>query len=129
MKLKSLLKIAGILAVLGASYAIYMFNKPHRDITGESASLEITAQVLVEDYAADETAANTKFIDKVIAVSGTVLEVDGEHVKLEPGVTFSGDFSEAKLQVGNSTTVKGRIVGYDELFEEVSLDNGIISKN
>tara|TARA_R110002072_G_scaffold261823_4_gene420587 strand:+ start:519 stop:908 length:390 start_codon:yes stop_codon:yes gene_type:complete len=129
MNLKKILKIGGVLAVLAGIYVLYLLNKPHRDMVSEDASLEISADQLVTEYSQDEDKANASYIDKVIAVKGMVSESDAEHIKLKSGVSISGDFSSTKLEVGQEVRVKGRITGYDELFEEVSLDNGIVSSN
>ncbi len=126
MNFKKILKIGAVLAVIGGGIVLYQFNKPHRDMVGEDASLEISASQLATEYSQDEGAANASYIDKVIAVKGKVSESDADHIKLEGGVYVSGDFSSIETAIGDEVTVKGRITGYDELFEEVSLDNGVL---
>lgn len=129
MNLKKILKVAAVLAVIGAGVVLYLFNKPHRDMVGEDASLEITSSELVTQYSQDEEKANATYIDKVIAVKGIVSESNTEMIILKAGVSFSGDFSNSNVQVGQEVTVKGRITAYDELMEEVSLDNGVLDKD
>jgi len=129
MNIKKILKVAAVLAVIGGAVVVYQWNKPHRDMVGEKASLEISASELVTEYSQDEEKANAAYIDKVIAVKGVVAEADAEHIKLNAGVSVSGDFSSSTAKNGDEVTVKGRITGYDELFEEVSLDNGSLDVN
>lgn len=129
MNLKKILKIAGVLAVIGGAVVLYQFNKPHRDMVGEEASMEISASQLVTEYLADEEKANANYIDKVIAVKGVISEASSENIIMKSGVSFSGDFSKSEVKVGQEVTVKGRITAYDELLEEVSLDNGILDEN
>lgn len=124
MNLKKILKVAGVLAVIGGSIVLYQLYKPHRDAVGEKASMEMLASDLLNDYLQDEEAANNTYKEVVIKVKGEVSEADAEHIKFKAGVTISGDFSNSNAKVGDQITVKGRITAYDELYEEVSLDNG-----
>lgn len=126
MSFKTILKIVGVLVLLGGIYAVYLFNKPHRDILGEKAELEISAADLIDKYIADENSANASYVDKVILVSGTISSIDSATVLFASGVSFSGDFKESTAQAGDAVNIKGRILAYDELLEELSLDNGVI---
>ncbi len=76
---KKLLLGVLILALAGAGYGIYLFNKKPADVRKLSADYELTAEALLADFNKDETAANAKYLDKVIAVKGKVAEV-----KLDP---------------------------------------------
>jgi hypothetical protein len=124
--MKKLLWIVLAIVVLGGSYAAYQFYKPHRDIVGEKAKHELGAADLVAKYMDDEQSANAVYLDQVVAITGIVSESDASHVKLESGVYCNGNFSEASLKEGDKVSVKGRVVGYDELFEEVTLDNTVV---
>lgn len=60
------------IAVIAVALAvIFVWNKPHRDAASERGA-RITAAQLQQAYAADEAAANTKYLDKTLEVSGTV---------------------------------------------------------
>lgn len=60
------------LAVIALALAIiFVWNKPHRDAADEKG-VRVTAAALQQAYAADEAAANAKFLDKTLEVSGTV---------------------------------------------------------
>lgn len=129
MNLKKILKVAAVLAVIGGAVLAYQWNKPHRDMVGEKASLEISASQLVTEYLADEEKANASYLDKVIAVKGVISEASSEKIILKSGIFISGDFSKSEVKVGQEVTVKGRITAYDEILEEVSLDNGSLDAN
>jgi UDP-N-acetylmuramyl pentapeptide synthase len=66
------LVLFGIVAlVIGLGVAYYLWNKPHRDIAAEDAAFALTADELFDAFEADETAANAKYLDKVVAVTGS----------------------------------------------------------
>jgi len=76
--MKNWKKVLLALIVLGAAaagYGYYMYNKKPADIRTVAANFEISAAALVADYTKDETAANLKYLDKVIDVKGKVAEV------------------------------------------------------
>jgi hypothetical protein len=62
--------VLGIVAIAAiAGYLVW--NKPHRDAANEKGT-RITAAALQQAYATDEAAANAKYLDKTLEVSGTV---------------------------------------------------------
>jgi hypothetical protein len=61
-----------ILALAGAGYGWYSFQKAPPDIRAQKAGIEITAIELLKAFQQDETAGNTKYVDKVLIVTGTV---------------------------------------------------------
>jgi hypothetical protein len=58
-------------AVAVALAVIFVWNKPHRDVASEKGT-RVTAAELQQAYGANETAANAKYLDKTLEVSGTV---------------------------------------------------------
>lgn len=122
--MKKILWIVVILLLIGVAGYFYVFHKPHRDIAGEKAELHLASSSLVQEYSSDEQSANAKYLDKVVEVEGVVAEQSPGALKLENGVFCSmlkGGGQE--VAVGAKVKIKGRVVGYDELFEEVKLDN------
>jgi hypothetical protein len=61
-----------VIAMLAGAFVLYrLWYTPHRDVKEESA-ITVTAQGILDAYAADETKANTLYLDKAIEVSGEV---------------------------------------------------------
>lgn len=67
-----------VAALAAAAYGYYLWNKPHQDMGKSEAAFEVTAGQLLQEYVADENAANTKYLGKVIAVTGKVKETTTE---------------------------------------------------
>jgi hypothetical protein len=127
--MKKSLKIAAVIAVVaicsGAYVAYRMWNKPHAD-AAEMEGIKVSAAELVGAYEADEAAANTKYLSKVVEVNGTVSEVN-----IQDSLTFVNlTYPEAmmggvqvtvdqrsvedakKLKEGDQATFKGFCNGY-----------------
>lgn len=66
--------IIGVGVLIGLATGFYLWNKPHKNMQRATADLTLTAAELMTAFNADETAANTKYLDKVVAVTGKVLE-------------------------------------------------------
>ena len=115
-----------LMTFTAAGYGFYLFNKKPADIRTLPYKYELTAPKLVGDFNKDETAADKKYVDKVIAVKGKISEV-----KLEPStgqatvILDSGDpmasvtcsfyddeaGSLKGLKQGEAIVVKGRCTG------------------
>lgn len=117
--------VALIIIVLGGVLAyLYVFHKPHRDILAEEASHLITADALIEMYENSMDSANAMYLDHVVELEGEVSDVDSASITLMPGVYchFHGEPGLEKVNKGDIIKVKGRVVGYDDLFGEVKMD-------
>lgn len=75
MKKKILIIITvGILAALGTAY--YMWNKPKRTAADEKPVASLTADDLFQAYSENETASNAAYLNKVLEVSGNVVNTE-----------------------------------------------------
>ena len=72
---KKILLILFITVMAAAGYGLYLYTKKPSDTRTASASFKLTAAELVADFNKDETAANLKYLDKVMHVKGKVAEI------------------------------------------------------
>lgn len=73
--LKKVIIITAIgVLVIGITYAYYLFNKKTQSIAGEKPHYIMTATALVSEFELGEKEANSKFLGKIIEVSGVVTE-------------------------------------------------------
>lgn len=119
------------MCLAGAAVAYLMWNKPQRDVASEEG-LTITAAQLVKEYQENESAANTKFLDKAVEVSGTVTEVSQDQegkttVMLASDDAFAGVYCTLKeaaiLKTGASVTIKGKCNG---MLSDVRLSEAVL---
>jgi len=86
------LLITTLVLIIGAAIFGYMqWNKPKEDIAAAKSDETISANELLTAFQTDENAANAKYNDKVVEVSGEVREVT-----LTEGVTI------VRLKAGDS---------------------------
>ena len=108
-----------VAAIVGYNY-IY---QDHRNIENESAEFVLTSNEILDQFVENSLAAEQKYLNRTIEVSGLVSEVNSNDITID-GKVFC-QFSEAtrKTVVENSKTrIKGRVIGYDDLLEQVKLD-------
>ena len=126
---KKAITIVAIIAVIAVAavgfYKGYLY-KSARDIGSEEASFSIPAGQLVGDYEKDAVAADKRYLNKTIEVKGNITSVADSVVTIDSVVVCGFDILPAKEK--KAVTVKGRCIGYDELFGEVKLDQCTIKE-
>ena len=133
-KMKVFLIFIVIAAVASSGIYYYMYNMPKRNVENEKG-IEITAAQLVKEYQEDEQAANGKFLDKAIKVTGTIGEVGTNQegkvtLLISSDDAFTGVFctlkkDETKVEVkaGETISVKGICSG---MLSDVRLSEAVI---
>ena len=115
-----------IVGIIG-SIALYMYNKPPRNIAGEKEDFVLTANDLYKEYEANDSAANAKYLEKVVAVKGIILEIELENEEeptvalktTNPDITVRCGFKKEflanirKLKSGDRIKIKGKCDGMD----------------
>ena len=122
---KKILIGLSVIALAAAAYGLYLYAKKPADVRTLTAKYNLTAVTLLEDFNKDETAANKKYVDKVITVSGKVSEVKIEPTGQATVILDSGDPMAAitcsfyddearslkKIKKGDEIVVKGKCTG------------------
>lgn len=119
-----------LLLVSGGIYLYYGFIlKESRNIASEAPDISIDAKTLLKDYDTDPGKANSIYLNKTIAVTGQVTKETDVEMVLENNV-FCLFIQKTTAGLKNKkVTVKGKCIGYDELFQEVKLDQCTIIKS
>ena len=130
--LKRRLKILGIIAVVIIvsffSIRYYVYNAGRRDIQSEETAFAVSSEAIVTEFSSNATASNKKYLEKTIAVSGVITSIKGEEVILDNSVNCNFLTASISLKKNQKLTIKGRVVGYDDLLGEVRLDQCNLSK-
>jgi hypothetical protein len=117
----------------GAAYW-YTFHKPHRNVAAEKAAYQLIANDLYQEFQSDEQAATSKYLDQVIQISGMVTEVSGDAEQghsliLEADGAIMGGVI-AQMAIGQpvenvqgvEVSLKGRLIGWEDLLGEIRID-------
>jgi len=109
-----------LIAFLAIRY--YVFYGGKRDIQSESTAFTVAAKDIAAEFAADVNNSNTKYLEKPVVISGTITAVEGTSAILDQLVNCNFSDVKASFKVGEKATVKGRVVGFDDLLGEVKMD-------
>jgi len=126
--MKKVLLVVLVLAVLGYFGYQYAMHGGARDVKSETAAFTTTVPDLAASFEKNADEANKKYLEKPVAVSGTVTSVENGQVILDEKLNCVFLSTEkVTLKNGDKVTVKGRVVGYDDLLGEIKLDQCSIS--
>lgn len=123
--LRKLLYALLILIALFIIGGLLIWNVPEENIAKKEVDFTMTSTAIFEEFEANEKAASTKYVSKVIAVSGTIEDImqdeKGDQVILIAGSDMgngvmctleASELEKAKaLKRGDSVTIKGRCSG------------------
>jgi hypothetical protein len=125
-------KIIGVLFVIaliiGFSVFNYVFHGGARDLATEDAAFTVTSKNIIAEFAANVPGATKKYSDKAIAVSGIVTAVTDSIVTIDNTIICNFKSPDTTIKNEQAITVKGRLVGFDDLMGELKLDQCSINK-
>jgi hypothetical protein len=114
-----------LICLIGAFIAREMYNKPHIDVAENPADISVTANILLADFSLDETKANSKYLDKIIAVKGTITNIEFNAEKATISLQTEDDFGSvvcylvkdefkksAEIKEGQEVEIKGICTGF-----------------
>lgn len=107
------------LVVVGYNY-VY---QEHKDITGAKPDFQLSAIELIQSFSDNPITAESTYLNKVIELSGKASAISNLDITLDDQIfcqLVSG--SQPTKNVGDLVTVKGRLIGFDDLLEEIKLD-------
>jgi hypothetical protein len=134
---KIALSLVLIIFIAGISFAVYLFNKRHKDLEKTRPDFVLTATDLLKEFENDENKASAKYVNKVLEVSGVIESLNaGEDKTVSIVLKTESDFSTvictfqqlidpADYRQGESITVKGECSGF---LTDVLLNNCYIKK-
>ncbi|WP_299334408.1 hypothetical protein [uncultured Psychroserpens sp.] len=126
MRRRIIILVFLIIAVLFGYNYIY---QDHRDIESEVTKFEVTTEDIASSFSDNVTVAETTYLNTTIEVSGKVSEYNNNSITLDDKV-FCQFIDNIKHNIESNTEIKikGRVIGYDDLLEQVKLDQCTIKK-
>ena len=99
----------------------YLFPN-HRTINLENAKFNVEASLFFTEFMEDSKIAESKYLDQTITVCGVITSVNLEDITINNKIFCNFESMLSKLKVNDSIVVKGRCIGFDDLLEEIKLD-------
>lgn len=127
---KTAIVIAGLLLAVSAGIYLYygVVFKEARNIESEMPDFSIAATKLLNDYNSNPEKADSLYLNKTIEITGKVTKETDSVVILENTVFCLFTQKTKDRLINSKVTVKGKCIGYDELFQEVKIDQCSINK-
>ena len=127
-----ILKFLFLLFIIGLIIIYVIYNKPHKDFDKLPFETTIKSIDLISFYQDNPNNVNTRFLDKIILVIGTITDIEKNIIILDNSIVCTLDPSQIitnQININNEVSVKGRCIGYDDLLEEVRIDHSFIMKS
>lgn len=113
-----ILLLLGVIAV-GLYKYIY---KNHRDIASEASAFIVSSHQLSTEFIQDAITAETKYLNKTIEITGVISDVEQHSLTLNDKVFCQFAEQLSAIKTDEYLKIKGRVIGYDDLLEQVKLD-------
>ena len=117
-----------LLILIAIGVFLYTYRE-HRDIANEEGSYTIATSELFTEFQINESSANAKYLDKTIEVTGNLSSIDIETKSIvidEKLFAILKNPVPKVLQPNSKIKIKGRLIGYDALLEELKMDQCIL---
>jgi len=123
---KWIVVLAIIFLAATGSY-LYLFRE-HRDIKNEKPELIITSALIISEFIQEPSKSEQKYLNKTIQVSGIIKEINPRGLLLSDGIycTINDSLAHSSLNIETQITIKGRVIGFDDLLEQIKLDQCFI---
>nr|WP_042294398.1 hypothetical protein [Nonlabens ulvanivorans] len=115
------LLLIGFIAIIGYNY----LYQDHVDVNQSKAVASFTATELQELFTDQNLQNDQRALDQIIEVEGKVTNVDKNTILLDDQV-FIELSADIKLYENQVIIIKGRCLGYDDLLEEVKIDQAVL---
>jgi uncharacterized protein YpmB len=114
-----------VIAIAGY-YGYSEYNRPHKDTKGLTVQEKMAATALIAAYENDENTANTKYLNKVIQVTGAIISAEADKdgvitVYLGDGASMASvscaleknkNYTVETFKKGNNVVITGLCNGY-----------------
>tara|TARA_R110000850_G_scaffold213392_1_gene339387 strand:+ start:577 stop:963 length:387 start_codon:yes stop_codon:yes gene_type:complete len=109
-----------IVGILGYNY----LYQDHRDVATSNATSSYTSTELIALFTDNDASNDARALDQVVEVSGTATDTSANSITLDRKV-FIECTAPHQIALNQTYTLKGRCLGYDDLLEEVKIDQAI----
>jgi len=126
---KKIIATALVIIVLGVFGYCYVWYGGARNVAAEEAVFTVTSKNIIAEYNADIDKSNTKYLEKAIAIKGIVSQISQKQIIVDKSIVCDLKESDPSIKKDQEVTLKGRVVGYDDLMGELKLDECSVINN
>ena len=108
------------IAAFGGFY--YIMHGGARNLLNEDAAYTVSSKTITTEFSSNVDLANKKYLEKAIVIKGTVTKITGKEIIIDNTIICNLKELDSSIQKNQVITLKGRVVGYDDLMGEIKLD-------
>jgi len=129
MSLSKKSKLILVLLIFGA-VAVFVVYKYSMQPPAKIESKKVDFTGTSDEFLAKVKEDFSVWQDKVVVISGNITNSDQNGITLSNQIycQFREDVDKTSVQQNQTIKLKGRVIGYDDLLEEVKLDQCIIQQ-
>lgn len=109
-------------SVIGVSSYYYVMYGGARNLSSEETAYTVSSKSITNEFATNIDMSNKKYLEKAIAIKGTITKITGNEVIIDNTIICNLKELDSSIAKNQVTTIKGRVVGYDDLMGELKLD-------
>ena len=111
-----------IISLLGLFTYEYVMHGGSRDLSTEKAEFTLSSKAILEEFTTNQELSNKKYLEKAVAIKGTITDVNSTQIIVDNAIICILKDPNTTLVKNQTVTVKGRVVGFDDLMGELKLD-------
>jgi hypothetical protein len=111
-----------VITAFGVLAYCYVWYGGARNVSSEEAVFNVSSKDIIAEFDSDIDKSNTKYLEKAIAVKGIVSQITQKQVIIDNTIVCDLKESDPSIKKDQQVTLKGRVVGYDDLMGEIKLD-------
>lgn len=111
-----------IISLLGFFTYEYVMHGGARDLSTEKAEFTLSSKAILEEFTTNQELSNKKYLEKAVAIKGTITDVNSTQIIVDNAIICILKDPNTTLVKNQTVTVKGRVVGFDDLMGELKLD-------
>lgn len=111
-----------IILLLGLFTYQYVMHGGARDLSTEKAEFTLSSKAILDEFTTNQELSNKKYLEKAVAVKGTITDVNSTQIIVDNAIICILKNPNTTLVKNQTVTVKGRVVGFDDLMGELKLD-------
>lgn len=107
----------------------YLMTSGERNLDSEKTKFVVTSKSILSEFSSNIELANKKYLEKAVAISGVVTSVKNHEVIIDNIIICNLAEIDKTIKADQNVSIKGRIVGFDDLMGELKMDKCILNKN
>lgn len=125
---KKIIFILVLIIVIGFLGLYYVRNAGGRNIESENSTYIVTSTEIINEFNDNTLQATNKYQNKAIEISGSISEINDSIITIDETIFCKMNVLDASKRINDKIHIKGRLVGFDDLFGDIKLDECTILK-